>query len=121
MWNSKNLESWVVLCLWKKIIWSAGEQISQKKIKSAIIEENNENIAVLEINPISKGHTIIIPKKHLQLDEIEQESVEFAEKISKQIKQKLSPKEIKISKKEIKSWKNLQNSSNNWRNYRKRG
>src|SRR3989339_400154 len=29
------------------------------------IDENKDAVAILEINPISKGHSLIIPKKHL--------------------------------------------------------
>ena len=34
-------------------------------IPSYKVDENSEAIAVLEINPISKGHSLIIPKKQL--------------------------------------------------------
>ena len=37
--------------------------IVDKDIASTIIDENKFAIAVLDINPISKGHTMIIPKK----------------------------------------------------------
>lgn len=36
--------------------------IVNKKVDSVQIAENQEAIAVLEISPISKGHTLIIPK-----------------------------------------------------------
>lgn len=39
-------------------------QIAKKKIPSLIIAENSKAIALLDINPVSDGHTIIIPKKH---------------------------------------------------------
>jgi len=39
--------------------------IAEGKIESYRVGENNDAVAVLEINPISKGHTIIIPKEHL--------------------------------------------------------
>jgi histidine triad (HIT) family protein len=39
-------------------------KITKKEIPSKIIFENNLNLAFLDISPISKGHTIIIPKKH---------------------------------------------------------
>lgn len=37
--------------------------IADRDIESAIIGENSSALAVLDINPISKGHAIIIPKK----------------------------------------------------------
>lgn len=64
------------------------------KINSVKIGENKKAIAVLEINPISKGHFIVIPKKHTQ--KITKEILNFAQKISKKIKEKLSPKTMDI-------------------------
>jgi len=62
------------------------------------IEENKNSIAVLEINPISKGHILIIPKEHKPLeDKIPEDFSEILEKVTKKIKTKLKPKEIKIS------------------------
>lgn len=40
-------------------------KIASKEIESKIIYEDNEVIAFLDINPVSKGHTLLIPKKHL--------------------------------------------------------
>jgi histidine triad (HIT) family protein len=39
-------------------------QIVEKKIPSQILFENDTNLAFLDIFPISKGHTIVIPKNH---------------------------------------------------------
>ena len=39
-------------------------QIVKKQIPALIIAKNNKAIALLDINPVSDGHTIIIPKKH---------------------------------------------------------
>jgi len=39
-------------------------QIVEKKIPSKIIFENDKFMAFLDIFPISKGHTIVIPKGH---------------------------------------------------------
>lgn len=61
------------------------------------IEEDKNAIAVLEINPISKGHVLIIPKEHEPLkDKIPGVFSEILEKVTKKIKTKLKPKEIKI-------------------------
>ncbi|MCP3659002.1 MAG: HIT family protein [Bacteroidetes bacterium] len=43
-------------------------KIIDKEISAHIIEEDQNNIAFLDINPISKGHTLVIPKK--QIDNI---------------------------------------------------
>jgi len=61
------------------------------------IQENEDNIAVLEINPISKGHTIIIPKKHISTsEEFPQSTLHLAKDIEKTLKSKLKPKKILI-------------------------
>ena len=39
-------------------------QIVEKKIPSQILYENDTNLAFLDIFPVSKGHTIVIPKNH---------------------------------------------------------
>lgn len=71
--------------------------IVEKKIPSYIIEENKLAIAVLEINPVSKGHIIIIPKKPISNPEkIPKQINTFANKISKKLKLKLKLKEISI-------------------------
>jgi len=62
------------------------------------IDENDWGIAVLELNPISKGHTLVIPKKHISSkEEIPKEVFALAEEISKKIERKFKPNDIKIS------------------------
>ncbi len=68
--------------------------IVEKKILAFIIKENKDSLAVLEIKPLSRGHTIIIPKQHT--DNISREAKQFAMEIAAKIKEKLNPKEIKI-------------------------
>ena len=70
--------------------------IASDKMKSCKIGENKEAIAVLEINPISKGHAMIIPRNHEE--NAPKEAMILAEEISKKLKKKLKPKEVKISK-----------------------
>ena len=69
------------------------------KIPSSKIDENEKAIAILEINPVSKGHVLVIPKNHD--DKISKSVTSFAEKISKKIKAKLKPAEIKTEKSEL--------------------
>ena len=59
------------------------------------LDENSDSIAILEINPISKAHSLIIPKKHS--DKISKKSHQLAEEISKKIKTKFKPKDVLIS------------------------
>lgn len=71
--------------------------ISQGKVPSYKIDENKDSIVVLEINPISKGHSLVIPKNHIEeIDKIPSSAFSLAKKISKKIKTKFSPKEIEI-------------------------
>lgn len=68
--------------------------ITNNKMPSVKVLENEENIAILEINPLSKGHSLIVPIKHLKepLKSTEKLAKELASKISK----KFSPKEVQI-------------------------
>jgi histidine triad (HIT) family protein len=53
-------------------------QIVNKQIPSKILYEDKKNLAFLDIYPIFKGHTIVIPKRHfLNLEEIP--AIELAE------------------------------------------
>jgi len=83
---------------------STGEQqnvfrnIISGQIHSYKIGEDKYALAVLEINPISKGHTILIPKQEADsVEKIPQPAFSLAKKISKRIKTKLKPKEVKIA------------------------
>lgn len=71
--------------------------ISQGKIKSYKIAENNYAIAVLEINPVSKGHTLIIPKQHLTIEKVPVQTFQLAQQVIQLLKQKLSPKQVQLS------------------------
>jgi len=69
--------------------------IISKEITSYKIGENEKAIAVLEINPISQAHTLIIPKEHKE--EIDNPKVKLlVEEISKKIKTKFKAKKIEI-------------------------
>ncbi|MFX1444532.1 MAG: HIT family protein [Promethearchaeota archaeon] len=53
-------------------------QIVEKKIPSKILYEDEKNLAFLDIYPIYKGHTIVIPKCHYRnLEELPE--IELAE------------------------------------------
>ena len=56
------------------------------------VAEDEENIAILEINPLSKGHTLIVPKKHSE--NLPASSQEFAKKVAERLKERFKPKEI---------------------------
>ncbi len=62
------------------------------------IDENKNCLAILEINPISKAHALIIPKKPLkQGRKIPKYIINFADKVAKKIKSGFHPKDISIS------------------------
>ncbi len=72
--------------------------IVEGKLPSYKIDETKDSIAVLEINPISKAHIIIIPKIPVkESGEIPKSLFSLAKKISKKIKTKFKPKEVVIS------------------------
>ncbi len=68
------------------------------EIPSYKIDENKSALAVLEINPISKGHVIIIPKEHSkEIKKTEKSLASIIKKLSKRIQSLFSPKEVKVS------------------------
>ena len=73
--------------------------IVSEKIPGYKIYENESAVAVLEINPISIGHSLIIPKEHIQ--EISQEIRNFAKELLINLKEILSVKEINIEESEM--------------------
>tara|TARA_Y100000310_G_scaffold286519_1_gene310768 strand:+ start:2131 stop:2721 length:591 start_codon:yes stop_codon:yes gene_type:complete len=80
--------------------------IVSEKTPSFKIDEDNKNIAIFEINPLSKGHTLIIPKEHSTtiLDSTEN----FAKRISDKLSRKFSPEKIKIEPLEVMKHKLLE-------------
>jgi diadenosine tetraphosphate (Ap4A) HIT family hydrolase len=69
--------------------------IVAKKTPSFEIAENPENIAILELNPLSKGHSLIIPKEHSE--EIPESAKALAEEVAKKLREKFNPNEIQIN------------------------
>jgi histidine triad (HIT) family protein len=78
--NKSNInENRCVMCL-----------IAEKQIESLPIYEDKNYLAVLEINPISKGHTILIPKKHIKESKsLPSKSFTIANKIGRHLVKKL--------------------------------
>ncbi len=67
------------------------------EIPSTKIEENSSALAVLDINPISKGHTIVIPKKlSATSKEISPEAFILAQAIAERIEKKLNASSVEI-------------------------
>jgi len=71
--------------------------IVDKEIPSKIIDENKSSLAVLEIKPISPGHTIIVPKKAVKTaKELSSSSLTLAKKIASRLSRKLNAKSAEI-------------------------
>ncbi|MFH1500326.1 MAG: HIT domain-containing protein [archaeon] len=76
-------------------------EIAKGAVPSFKIDENKDSIAILELNPMSKGHTIIIPKKHLEKEKLPNSAFSLAKKIAKKLKSKLKAGNAEISTSEI--------------------
>ena len=72
-------------------------RIVEKEIDSVIVDENSDSIAVLDINPISQGHTLVIPK-HAAPDPkaISQGAFSLAKNISEKISHRLKAKSVRL-------------------------
>jgi len=70
--------------------------IANGETSSYKIAETKKAIAVLEINPLSKGHVIILPTEHVSIEKMPKSALSLAQKIAKKIKKKLKPEDIKI-------------------------
>jgi len=60
------------------------------------IDENKSAVAVLDINPLSKAHSLIIAKKHETIEKLPASILSLAKKIAKKLKTKFRPEEVKI-------------------------
>ena len=68
-------------------------KIVNGEIPSFKIYEDDIVYSFVDINPDSDGHTLIIPKKHFKdLDDIDLETLNHINKVSKQIKKELENK-----------------------------
>ncbi len=75
------------------------ERIIKREIPSYIIYEDDFHIAILDINPIKPGHTLVIPKRPVEdvLDMEEESYIKLmliAKKIAQNMKNKLNTKKI---------------------------
>jgi len=79
--NEQNPEQQCIFC-----------SIISGQIPSTKISENENAIAILELNPLSEGHTLIVPKNHNS--KITEEIKSFAQKIKQKLNSSLKPKQI---------------------------
>jgi diadenosine tetraphosphate (Ap4A) HIT family hydrolase len=67
--------------------------ILQGKVPSYKLDENKKSLAILDINPLSPGHSLVISKEHNKLPN---QAFVLANKLAKRIKSKLKPEDVKI-------------------------
>lgn len=73
--------------------------IIDNEIESVQIDQAPQVVAVLEINPVSKGHCIIIPKIPIKEEsQLTKEIHSFTEKVSKKLIESLKAKSTQIFK-----------------------
>lgn len=71
--------------------------IVDNEVQSHRIEENKEALAVLDINPIAKGHTLIIPKSPVsEIKDIPAGAHQLASELSKTLAKALDAKKVDI-------------------------
>jgi histidine triad (HIT) family protein len=77
-------------------------RIIQGEIPSYKIAEDNNCFAFLDLNPLSKGHTLVVPKKEVDYifdmeDELHKELWHFSKQISKAIEKAVPCKRIGVA------------------------
>lgn len=77
-------------------------KIINREIPAYIVAEDDSNIAFLDINPVSKGHTLVVPKKEIDyvfdLDDETYTSLNlFAKKVASAIKAIITCQRIGIA------------------------
>jgi len=66
-------------------------------LPSIKVGENEKAIAILELNPVSEGHTLILPKEHISDPaELPEEMKELAKQLAEKIQKTLNPLKIDL-------------------------
>jgi len=73
--------------------------IIANKTPSHKIDEDKNNLAILELNPETKGHVLILPKEHLE--EIPESTRFLAQEVAKKLQNKFNPEQIQINELKI--------------------
>ena len=76
-------------------------KIVSNEIESFKVYEDDEVLAILDKNPVSLGHTLILPKKHYENifdvpDEILEKMIHVAKMLAKKYKEKLNATGVNI-------------------------
>ena len=77
-------------------------KIISGEIPAHVISENEKFLAVLDISPLAKGHTLVIPKKEVDYifdveDALLAEMMIFAKGVAKKIKRHIDCKRIGVA------------------------
>ena len=91
---SKNFESDCIFC-----------QIANHELNGEIVNENEQFVAFRDIKPVSQGHTLVIPKQHIDdFDQLAQQEptliqdyLAFVNQTKNQLMNQYRPKGVKIS------------------------
>ncbi len=68
-------------------------KIINKEIPSKVIYEDDKVLVMLDINPVSDGHALVIPKKHIEdILEVDNETLDYMFKIAKSLMPKIMEK-----------------------------
>ena len=68
-------------------------KIINREIPSKVIYEDELVMVIMDVNPRSNGHCLVIPKKHYQdLFDIEKDVLDYIMKIAKEVATKLAEK-----------------------------
>ena len=70
--------------------------IINQKTQSYIIDSNKAAIAILDINPLTKGHSLVIPTKHESIEKLPSSVLSLAKRVAKKIKKKMKAEDVKI-------------------------
>ena len=75
--------------------------IADREINSEVVEETATGIAVLDINPIAPGHTLIIPKKQVErATKLPTTLFQLGKRIGQRIQKKLKASSIELATQE---------------------
>ena len=68
-------------------------KIANKEIASKILYENDLVVVIMDLNPVSDGHSLVIPKKHYtDIEEVDNEMLVEMFRVAKMIGKKLEEK-----------------------------
>lgn len=76
-------------------------QIVQKRIPAFTVYEDEKCLAFLDINPLAPGHTLIIPKEHVESmfdisEELLQHIAAIAQKLAKNMREKIGAEGVNL-------------------------